>query len=51
MNESLSDTRTDKYNDDTKEYDQTVSLDGKVVSKLSTGTLSLKRSATTLQRS
>jgi len=27
----------DKYNDSTKKYDQTVSLDGKVVSRLSTG--------------
>jgi hypothetical protein len=27
----------DKYNDSTKQYDQTVSLDGKVVSRISTG--------------
>ena len=27
----------DKYNDSTKKYDQTVSLDGKVVSRISTG--------------
>ena len=27
----------DKYNDSTKKYDQTVSLDGKVVSRLSSG--------------
>jgi hypothetical protein len=29
----------DKYNDSTKKYDQTVSIDGKVVSRLSTGKL------------
>lgn len=29
----------DKYNDSTKKYDQTVSLDGKVVSRLSSGKL------------
>lgn len=30
------DNLLDKYNDDTSEYDQTVSIDGSVVSKLST---------------
>ena len=30
----------DKYNDDTSKYDQTVSLNGKVVSKISTGMMS-----------
>lgn len=33
----LADTCPDKYNDSTKKYDQTVSVDGKVVSRLSTG--------------
>jgi len=28
---------SDKYNDDTSKYDQTVSLNGEVVSKISTG--------------
>ena len=31
----------DKYNDATKKYDQTVSLDGKVVSRLSSGKFSI----------
>ena len=31
----------DKYNDSTKKYDQTVSLDGKVVSRLSSGKRSI----------
>jgi hypothetical protein len=31
----------DKYNDSTKKYDQTVSLDGTVVSRLSSGKLSV----------
>lgn len=31
----------DKYNDSTKKYDQTVSLDGKVVSRLSSGKCSV----------
>lgn len=34
-----SDAATDKYDDSTKQYDQTVSLDGKVVSRISTGKL------------
>jgi hypothetical protein len=46
---SLTPFLVDKYNDSTKKYDQTVSLDGKVVSRISTGTLasmtsSLRRS-------
>jgi len=36
---SKADVLPDKYNDDTKEYDQTVSVNDKVVSKISTGTL------------
>lgn len=36
---SKADTLPDKYNDDTKKYDQTVSVNDKVVSKLSTGML------------
>lgn len=35
----LTNMLVDKYNDSTKKYDQTVSLDGKVVSRLSSGKL------------
>ena len=34
-------TIADKYNDSTRKYDQTVSLNGQVVSKLSTGSLEI----------